>query len=168
MAYYGDATAAAIPAKSGVTKNPRSVVEVATQPYRGAHFATYPVKLIEPLIQASCPKLVCSKCGEPYASVVERMKIERDVEAERAEYAKQTGRTDGHISGPSGKVDVVSTSGYKATCECGADPLPGTVLDPFAGSGTTGEVCKSLGVRFVGLDINYNYLSEQARKRAGV
>jgi DNA modification methylase len=35
--------------------NKRSVWTVATQPYSGAHFATFPPKLIEPCIMAGCP-----------------------------------------------------------------------------------------------------------------
>lgn len=30
-------------------------LDVATQPFRGAHFATFPPRLVEPLIRASCP-----------------------------------------------------------------------------------------------------------------
>jgi site-specific DNA-methyltransferase (adenine-specific) len=37
------------------TRNKRSVWEVATQPYSGAHFATFPPKLIKPCILAGCP-----------------------------------------------------------------------------------------------------------------
>jgi DNA modification methylase len=37
------------------TRNKRSVWTVATQPYSGAHFATYPPELIEPCILAGCP-----------------------------------------------------------------------------------------------------------------
>ena len=36
--------------------NRRSVWTVATKPYAGAHFATYPPELIEPCILAGCPK----------------------------------------------------------------------------------------------------------------
>jgi site-specific DNA-methyltransferase (adenine-specific) len=36
-------------------KNRRSVWTVATKPYKGAHFATYPPELIRPCIQAGCP-----------------------------------------------------------------------------------------------------------------
>ncbi len=36
-------------------RNRRSVWTVATSPYKGAHFATYPPKLIEPCILAGCP-----------------------------------------------------------------------------------------------------------------
>lgn len=37
------------------TRNIRSVWTVTTQPYKGAHFATFPPKLIEPCIKAGCP-----------------------------------------------------------------------------------------------------------------
>ena len=37
------------------TRNRRSVWTVATRPYKGAHFATFPPDLIEPCILAGCP-----------------------------------------------------------------------------------------------------------------
>jgi DNA modification methylase len=37
------------------TRNKRSVWTVATKPYKGAHFATYPSNLIRPCIMAGCP-----------------------------------------------------------------------------------------------------------------
>jgi site-specific DNA-methyltransferase (adenine-specific) len=36
-------------------RNMRSVWSVNTKPYAEAHFATYPEKLIEPMIKAGCP-----------------------------------------------------------------------------------------------------------------
>lgn len=41
--------------EGGGARNRRSVWEVATQPFREAHFATYPPALIEPCILAGCP-----------------------------------------------------------------------------------------------------------------
>ena len=38
------------------TRNKRSVWTVPTQPYKGAHFATFPLGLIDPCIKAGCPK----------------------------------------------------------------------------------------------------------------
>lgn len=40
----------------------------------------------------------------------------------------------------------------KAGCRPG-----GVVLDPFSGSGTTGEACRRLGRRYVGIDLNSEY-----------
>ena len=37
-------------------RNKRSVWTVSTQPFKEAHFATYPPKLVEPCILAGCPK----------------------------------------------------------------------------------------------------------------
>lgn len=55
---------------------------------------------------------------------------------------------------------------YRPTCDC--EPAvhePGLVLDPFCGSGTTGLVCKELGLNFVGLDVSWGYLRDQAQLR---
>ena len=41
--------------KTGETRNKRSVWEVTTKPYSGAHFATFPPDLIKPCILAGCP-----------------------------------------------------------------------------------------------------------------
>jgi DNA modification methylase len=71
-------------------RNKRSVWTVATKPYTGAHFATYPPELIEPCILAG------SRVGD-------------------------------------------------------------IVLDPFFGSGTTGEVALNLGRQYIGCELNPAY-----------
>ena len=80
--------------REGTRRNKRSVWTVATTPYSGAHFATFPQALIEPCILA--------------------------------------GSRGGDI-----------------------------VLDPFFGSGTTGQVCNNLGRRYVGIELNPEYESLQ-------
>ena len=49
---------------------------------------------------------------------------------------------------PSELIDIP----IKAGC-----PRNGIVLDPFIGSGTTGAICKKLGRKFLGIDINPKY-----------
>ena len=71
-------------------RNKRDVWTVSTNGFRGAHFAVFPEKLIEPCILAG-------------------------------------------------------------------SPLGGVVLDPFAGSGTTGVVAKRLRRDFIGCEINHDY-----------
>jgi site-specific DNA-methyltransferase (cytosine-N4-specific) len=46
---------------------------------------------------------------------------------------------------------------------CGC-PNNGIVLDPFAGSGTTLEVAKELGRKFIGIDINVKYVRMMNRR----
>ena len=72
-------------------RNRRSVWSVPTQPFEGAHFATFPPALIEPCVLAG------SRPGD-------------------------------------------------------------FVLDPFFGSGTVGVVCGALGRRFVGIELNPEYV----------
>ena len=50
-------------------RNKRSVWTVTTKPYKGAHFATFPMDLIEPCVLAGCPEKVCVKCGEPHKRI---------------------------------------------------------------------------------------------------
>jgi DNA modification methylase len=83
---------------SGV-RNKRSVWTVATTPYSGAHFATFPPALIEPCIMAG------SKPGD-------------------------------------------------------------IVLDPFFGSGTTGQVSQALGRQWIGCELNPAYESLQLERTA--
>ena len=78
-------------------RNKRSVWTIATAPYPGAHFATFPPDLVKPCIMAGCP--------------------------------------DG-----------------------------GTVLDPFTGSGTVAEVARANGCKFVGAELNPEYI-DLAKKR---
>ena len=49
----------------------------------------------------------------------------------------------------------------KAGCRPG-----GTVLDPFSGSGTTGEACRRLGRRYIGIDLNPAYHDLAIRRYA--
>lgn len=41
---------------------------------------------------------------------------------------------------------------------------PGTILDPFMGSGTTGVACARLGRRFIGIEIEEKYFSIACRR----
>lgn len=46
-------------------------------------------------------------------------------------------------------------------------PKGGVVLDAFVGTGTTGKVAKELGRGFIGIDLSFSYLRDQARVRIG-
>jgi SAM-dependent methyltransferase len=58
--------------------------------------------------------------------------------------------------------------GWEQDCDCETDETKaGLVLDPFAGAGTTCLVAKRLGRRFIGIDLNPEYVA-MAQKRVGV
>jgi len=68
-AMRGDGDRTGIVRGDGETRNRRSVWTVATKPYKGAHFATFPPNLIRPCILAGCPpKGKRCDCDEVIAS----------------------------------------------------------------------------------------------------
>lgn len=167
---YGTRKASGNPYTSSSGRNPRSVMNIATVPYKGAHYATYPPKLIEPLIKASVPEQCCTKCGQAWAPVVDNTFIpQNDVSVDKGirGHDKQKLMDDSNSwqGFPRGSTNSV-VSDYHPTCECGCkEHVPGIVLDPFGGSGTTGMVAKELGRRWVVQDISKPYLEEQAKVR---
>ena len=58
-------------------------------------------------------------------------------------------------------------NGWQASCTCGANVIPATVLDPFAGSGTTIGRGPAVGRRGIGLDLNAEYLKLAAKRIGG-
>ncbi len=64
----------------------------------------------------------------------------------------------------------INVKEYRQTCDHPhtiEEAVPGIVLDPFVGSGTTVMVAKDLLRRGIGLDISMDYLDEQAKSRTG-
>jgi hypothetical protein len=155
----------------GGKANRRSVwSDISPEPYGGAHFATFPSDLPRICIQASTSeKGVCSECGSQWARVVGREKHPtRDMEAQRTAKAIATDRVDGHCSGPDGMVDTTITAGWRPTCNCNAPAIPATVLDPFAGTFTTGYAAQKLGRSAVGTDISETYLIQAVKRLSAV
>jgi len=149
-------------------KNPGDVFEVTTKPYPEAHFAVYPPELCEKPIKATCPPEVCADCGAPYEREVERTAATSQRDNWKQEGNEdQTFRNDTDRKG--GWYDAEADfKGWTPTCDCETDATaPGIALDPFAGAGTTCRVAKDLGRRFIGIDLNPDYVA-MAQKRVGV
>lgn len=143
--------------KSHGGRNRRSVWTVATQPFPGAHFAVMPEALVEPCILAGCPSRVCASCGAPWERDVVRVPMVID-RSERTHGMGQT-RASGKMVSPA----YSETVGFIPTCSCEfnhapAPTKPGTVLDPFWGSGTVGVVAQRLGCRAIGIELNPAYI----------
>lgn len=133
--------------------NLRNVWTIPTYPYPGAHFATFPPKLVEPPVLAGTSAHgVCAECGAPCERVTE------------SAYANPRNRT---TNGPrsAGEHGVEpsrfmrrlerqsATVGWVAGCDCDAERVPATVLDPFGGAGTVALVANKLGRSAVLIEI---------------
>ena len=138
--------------------NKRDVWSIATQPYKGSHFATFPEKLCEPCILAGTSERgVCGECGAPWERVVESQRL-------RNGEPMPIGAWPSVSSGHWRYQTTVRTLSWQPTCDHDAEVVPGVVLDPFAGSGTTGVVALRHGRSFVGIELNPEYI-ELARQR---
>jgi DNA modification methylase len=155
-------------------RNRRSVWTVATQPFKEAHFATFPPDLIEPCIKAGCPKDCCAKCGAPVVRETERVDQGFDGSryGERAVAASGGAITGGTakstLGSSNGKlVGKTETTGWLPSCTCDAGLARGTVLDPFGGAGTTGLVADRLQRDAILIELNPEYAGIAERRIQG-
>ena len=159
-------------------KNPGDVWSINTRPYPDAHFATFPESLVERPVKASCPAQVCSKCGKARERIV---KVDVDAsnlkrfEGYRpmwdATYKTEKSQKDSDHVRPISAMFQDTLKKQRRTigwtdCGCRAPFVPGVVLDPFMGSGTTGLVALKFARSFIGIEIKPEYV-ELAKRRLG-
>jgi DNA modification methylase len=111
-------------------KNPGDVWTLPTAGFRGGHFAAFPLVLAERPLLATCPERVCSSCGRAWQRGLER----------------QHGR-------------LLAVGELQPTCQCGVEGLPGLVLDPFIGTGTTALAAEKYGRDWLGIELNPDYVA---------
>ncbi len=151
------------------------------QPVTVDHFATFPRKLVEPCILAGCPERVCPVCGKPWVRVVEKGEPDREWQARCGADASGgyagMGQKDYSAARAQNPSDVKArilagmkkriTLGFRPACSCAPDSwLPGVVLDPFLGSGTTCVVAYGLGRRSIGFEASSDYTAIANRRIA--
>ena len=163
-------------------RNKRSVWQIATKSFLGAHFATFPPALVEPCVLAGSSPQACSECGAPWERVVK--KGEPDEEWKARCGADSSGEYHGvavkdyESAGAENAAEVKArilegmrervTTGWRATCSCENDGSGRcVVLDPFAGSGTTGEVAMGHGRDYLLIELNRDY-EPLIQKRLGL
>ena len=144
--------------------NKRTVWSIATQPYKGSHFATFPEALVRHCILAGTSERgVCGVTGDPWERVTERGEL-REHPAREGRAARNVGNlpmggeTYSENGGTLGLVRDTQTTGWQPTCDHNSEPVPSVVLDPFCGSGTTGVVALRHGRSFVGIELNPEYV----------
>jgi len=146
-------------------KNPGDLWSIPTQPFPEAHFATFPEKLVEPMIKAGCPQWICKKCGKPRERIIETVGY-----SYHGNKRKRANAPGAEVSPKSvfntGVIAEKTTTGW-IDCGCNAGWHPGVVLDPFAGSGTTLYVARKLGRHYIGIELNPEYV-KMAKKRLSV
>ena len=139
-------------------RNLRSVWTIATSPYPGAHFATFPARLVEPCVKAgTSSRGVCPDCGAPWIRELERIADGKN--GPRKPTDEPNGNPQ-HHGGAWWSPVVYRNNGWAPSCRHEAEPVPATVLDPFAGTGTVGLVAQSLSRRAVLVDLNPAYLAQ--------
>lgn len=154
------------------------------------HYAAFPEALVEPCVLAGSSDRACSVCGAAWVRQVER---KTSSNGQGPGYLQGSGRRDGGVERHGRFVDgEVRTTGFAPGCDCGAPCLCGgtgvtaddgticekcegrgsipaptvgsIILDPFCGSGTTGAVAVRLGRRFLGIELNPEYVAMSERR----
>jgi len=143
-------------------RNRRSVWTIPTQAYSEAHFATFPEKLIEPMILAGCPKEVCSKCGKARERIVETS-YQKNGSGTVGGRGRFSENDNSGFTGKPNMSRIDQTIGF-TDCGCGEKFIPGLVLDPFMGSGTVGYVAAVNQRDYLGIELNPKYI-EMAKMR---
>lgn len=151
-------------------RNKRSVWTVATAPYKEAHFATFPPDLIKPCILAgTSARGCCPGCGAGWERILEKPAVGKfDYNGKHSADKSSAGRNilAGAARLAGGEHDnpfpPKKTIGWRPTCNCSdppwPKPVPCTVLDPFGGSGTTGQVALELGRKAILIELNPEYI----------
>lgn len=150
-------------------RNLRSVWWLASQPYKGAHFATFPEALPDICIRAGTSKRgACASCGAPW---IRHIRVEgggighdwhpvKSLSFGRGQGIAAPGWGDGTYR----RIDL----GFRKHCPCPTrEVVPCLVLDPFVGSGTVLAVARRLGRRSVGIDLSTDYVA-LARERSSL
>jgi DNA modification methylase len=142
------------------SRNRRSVWTLPTHPLKAAHFATFPPRLVEPCLLAGTSEAgACAACGQPWVRVVERafVKLANRLPTRKA-LLPGADMADINSHNAMG-YNRVTTLGFRPACRCEADPVPCTVLDPFAGAGTVALVAAQHGRRSIGMELNPDYIA---------
>ena len=134
-------------------RNVRSVWAVQCEPSKQAHYAVWPRGLVRPMIRAGSSEAGCCKeCGAPWYRAAESAGHINRREPAHVPNNCPT-KTDSTGWAPTKRpMDI-----WRPTCPCNAESIPCVVLDPFCGTGRTGEVCMEENRDFIGIDLSPEY-----------
>ncbi len=146
-------------------RNLHNVWRFQTGQTREKHYAVYPPELCERPIAMTCPMFV-NHDGTLRRRVVEMVQYEDPRRDDNRTFGKYSRTVGDSISG---RRDVGHGYVARKPFTKGWEPVgefftPGVVLDPFCGTGTTGEVALKLGRNFIGIEL-YKENADIAQKR---
>ena len=152
-------------------------LDVNPQAFGEAHFATFPEKLVEPLIRAATSeKGQWPRCGTAW---VRRVESSPNFSGQGRDHIAGGDKVCGQgWEGVPRATLSTTTLGGSPTCGCYSEtaelskvdvlpPQPQTVLDPFCGSGTTLLVAARLGRDAIGIELSSDYAA-MAERRIGL
>jgi DNA modification methylase len=156
-------------------RNPGDVWEISTQPFPGAHFAVMPVQLAQLCILAGCAPRRCAECGHVPEPIIEKGDLVTTWPGQHnllTQIDAGTRNPDGAYSeldfkgGQGGHAFPRRERTTTGWTDCGHNAYQaGVVLDPFSGSGTTGLAALRTGRRYIGIDLNSEYLDLSLQTR---
>jgi hypothetical protein len=141
---------------SPLGRHKRTVWTVSTSKLAEAHYAPFPTKLIKPMIQAGCPRYVCTKCGLP--TFVDHQVLKRVATCPGAASKHAAGDARVAAKRRVKRRVVVGARKIQCKCSCGAPFRRGRVLDPFGGSGTTGRAAAAMGRDWLCIELKSEYV----------
>ena len=144
-------------------RNARTVWTITTQARPEAHFATFPDEIPRRCIKAGTSEYgCCPKCGAPYKRITEPDE-ERKQQLGKG-YHDHSNDLDQGMSQdktmPQPKGGYITT-GWQPSCKCKTEApciAPCIVLDPFGGSGTTGDIARELKRDCILIELNPEYI----------
>lgn len=133
-------------------KNPGDVWSLPSANFAGAHFATFPPSLVERPLLATCPELICSRCGTPFRRAT------RSRQETRGRASRRPTRVESRVRRYRRRYSVIRTRGpLVPACACSDSAQPGVVLDPFFGTGTVALVAERHHRHWLGIDLSPTY-----------
>jgi hypothetical protein len=144
----------------GGTRNRRDVWAIGPEPTKEEHYAAFPSMIPKLCIMAGTSERgCCPKCGSPWKRMMERTGQEDPSHGGSRFDTGKTGKRDGGERTQAGKRYLRRETGWKPSCSCNAAELVScTVLDPFAGTGTTGRVAEDLGRNSIMVELSERYI----------
>lgn len=148
------------------------VWHIATQPCTMAHYATFPEEIPRRCIRAGTSEHgVCATCGAPWVREMQKhfqnLRGDWRNPVEKREAARVNGQAV--MAGPRGQ-NIFVHKGWRPSCTCaGAGITKAVVLDPYAGSGTVGQVAEELNRDYILIDLDpRNQALMEQRIAAGI